>query len=173
MQNELYWSVVLHAINLQSTILSLPDLPPLGRGHPLPDSLSQHLRASTLALIHLAIPLSDAPETIPFGKIFDEILYLWRTKNSILGGKITLLIWQSWLYNLRHRRHDRTPASKHDQRNFIDRQKFCINIVTNYTFVPFIVELRSVQFLLLNEYVMLCYIALLIHYAYSWKVTII
>jgi len=77
MQNELYWSVVLHAINLQSTILSLPDLPRLGRGHPLPRlSLSQHLRASTLALIHLAIPLSDALETIPFGKIFDEILYL-------------------------------------------------------------------------------------------------
>jgi len=30
-------------------------------------------------------------------------------------------------------------------------------MVTSYIFVPFIVELRSVQFLLLNEYAMLCY----------------
>jgi len=57
----------------------------------------------------------------------------------------------SYGYNLRHRRHDRTLASNHDQRNFIDRQLHKYS--TNYVFVPLIVELRSVQFLLLNEYV--------------------
>jgi len=84
----------------------------------------------------------------------DDVLFrrVLRNGNHLLN---TLLPDKnSHGYNLRHRRHDGTLASNHDQRNFIDRQLHCINIVTNYIFVPFIVELRSVQFLLLNEYVM-------------------
>jgi len=45
--------------------------------------------------------------------------YTVRNRNRLI---YTLLsVKNSYVYNLRHRRHDRTLASNHDQRNFIDR----------------------------------------------------
>ena len=57
-------------------------------------------------------------------------------------------------YNLRHRWHDRTLASNHDQRNFISRQLHKHIKLTTSLSHSLTVELRSVQFLLLNKYVM-------------------